>query len=87
MFELLQYTFIQHPAPGFLNGYCMNDPYNDRAEVFAAYMVPDMYKRASRLFSGDRFLKKKFDRIRRELTAFFPGFSKHYDPEKILLHH
>ncbi|OHD54993.1 MAG: hypothetical protein A2Y33_03240 [Spirochaetes bacterium GWF1_51_8] len=74
--------FSQHPAKGFLNGYCMYDPYNDKAEVFAAYMTPAEYKKASALFADDPYLKKKFEHIRWELKSVFAGFPDYYDPEK-----
>ncbi len=38
---------LDHPAPGFLNGYSRGDVYQDKAEVFAYLLVASFYRKAS----------------------------------------
>jgi len=76
-------TFKLHPYLGFLNGYCRNDIYQDRAEIFSYLMTPGLYKRAKEWFKEDFYLKNKFQKIRQEVITFYPEFWNHYDPEKV----
>ncbi|NPV00988.1 MAG: hypothetical protein HPY53_06375 [Brevinematales bacterium] len=73
-------TFKEHPQEGFLNGYSMNDIYQDRAEIFAAMMTPAEYSDAIKWIENDPYLKKKFDKIKKEMSAIYPAFFDYYNP-------
>ena len=67
-----------HPSPGFLNGYCRADIYQDKAEVFSYLFVDSLYARAARWMEGDRWLAAKFDFMMNALGKLSPAFDERY---------
>lgn len=68
----------EHPAQGFLNGYCLADIYQDKAEVFSYLFAPTYYRKAQTWMRSDRYLAAKFDFMRSALRKISPGFSEEF---------
>jgi hypothetical protein len=73
----LNSTFVNkdHPSPGFLNGYCTADIYQDKAEVFSYLFVPSLYKKSSPWPEYDTYLKGKFDYMKNVLQSMSADFN------------
>ncbi len=80
--DMIREDFAQiaqdHPAPGFLNGYCRADIYQDKAEVFSYLLVGPYYRRAESWLSQDVHLARKFEFMKRALRALSPSFTEEY---------
>ena len=81
--EMIQHDFdfvIQpHPEPGFLNGYCMADIYQDKAEVFSCLLIPSWYERVEPWLQSDPYLAAKFEFMKQALATMSPQMTE-YSP-------
>lgn len=57
-------TWLNHPRPGFVNGYSMSAPEEDMAEVFACLMTQDERPTLLKFAEGDDVLRRKIEFIR-----------------------
>ena len=74
------YDYISepHPEPGFLNGYCTADIYQDKAEVFACILIPSWYERVKPWLKDDPYLAAKFDFMKKAMKAMSPQLSEQF---------
>ncbi len=67
----------EHPMPGFINGYCSADIYQDKAEVFAHLLIPVYYIKA--FGWNDSIINAKFASIYQSLKKIYPPLKiEHY---------
>ena len=79
--ENVDFVSEEHPAEGFLNGYCLADIYQDKAEVFSYLFVPGYYRKALDWLQSDRYLANKFAFMKDALSKISAGFSADFFSE------
>lgn len=73
-----EFIYTDHPLPGFLNGYCLADIYQDKAEVFSYLLTPGYYRKAEPFLKEDPYLRAKFDFMKTALARISPAFDTEY---------
>lgn len=66
---------LTHPAPGFINLYSTSGLEEDKAEIFAALMVPEERKLLSSWSQKDPVLKAKIQKMKNFLKAKVPAMN------------
>ena len=67
-------SIFNHPALGFVNHYAMSGLEEDKAEIFAALMVPEERQQlANWIKQGDYVLKQKRDYMRAFIQSLDPN--------------
>ena len=69
---------LTHPEPGFINLYSTSGLEEDKAEIFAALMVPEERKLISAWAQSDPVLKAKIQKMKNFLKAKVPAMNNTY---------
>lgn len=74
------FSFIaeEHPQAGFLNGYCLADIYQDKAEIFSYLFIEAYYRKAQMWMKSDKYLSDKFKFMKEALRSISLEFTEEY---------